>query len=128
MGTLLAALLKLSELVVNGKFCVVLISAIAWEQFKQNESISTDPLRVHFPVYTKGKRFAIRICNGKEEVFEILCREHGNSNLEEFQSLLNIVWSSFYNICRDLSELRFIVKSLFPKYIEPITKGEGLYK
>lgn len=43
-----------------------------------------------------------------------------------YRGFAQTVYATFSSSCLELSELRYVIKLLYPKYIEPITLGRGI--
>jgi len=109
---ILAAFLRLAEL-VRHPVTVVLISSIVWEKFRGGTGC-TEPFLLHFPAYTK------------EATLEIIARDcPADEDPAFFKQFVQLLWGVFNGPCRDLNELRHLVALLFPRYLEPIRKGEA---
>ncbi|XP_038068907.1 origin recognition complex subunit 5-like isoform X2 [Patiria miniata] len=116
-GNLLPAFLNLSQL-SGCNVCVFLLSQIVWEKFLFGfGSNHFEPFIIHFPDYTKS------------ELLEIIASDCPKGYSAEFySSYVNLLMSIFYMVCRDLNEIRHLAQLNFPKYVEPITKGEASEK
>ncbi|XP_071485936.1 origin recognition complex subunit 5-like [Diadema antillarum] len=111
-GHILPAFLRLSEL-SRCNVCVILLSQIVWEKFRCGTGYR-EPTVIHFPDYTKS------------EILEIIASDCPQGYEPTFYaSYVNLLLSIFYMACRDLNELRHLAKLNFPKYVEPISKGEA---
>ncbi|XP_022081114.1 origin recognition complex subunit 5-like [Acanthaster planci] len=116
-GNILPAFLNLSQL-SGCNVCVLLLSQIVWEKFLFGfGSNHVEPFIIHFPDYTKG------------ELLEIIATDCPEGySVEFYSSYVNLLMSIFYMVCRDLNEIRHLAQLNFPKYVEPITKGEASEK
>ncbi|XP_063953065.1 origin recognition complex subunit 5-like isoform X2 [Lytechinus pictus] len=111
-GHILPAFLRLSEL-SQCNVCVIMLSQIVWEKFRCGTGYC-EPVIVHFPDYTKN------------EILEIIASHPpAGYRCTFYASYVNLLLSIFYMACRDLNEIRHLAELNFPKYIEPITKGEA---
>nr|XP_002740279.1 PREDICTED: origin recognition complex subunit 5-like [Saccoglossus kowalevskii] len=111
-ANILPALLRLQEL-SNCNICVILISEIVLEKFRTGTGFH-EPFVLHFPDYSK------------DEMLEIISHDCPSDYSPSFYiSYVNLLMSIFYMVCRDLNELRHLAQLNFPKYIEPILKGEA---
>ncbi|XP_030072882.1 origin recognition complex subunit 5 [Microcaecilia unicolor] len=109
---LLAGFQRLQEL-TDCNVTVLFLSEIVWEKFRPNTG-SFEPLTLYFPSYNKG------------ELQRILSYDHPPEYSDDFySSYINILLSIFYTVCRDLKELRHLAALNFPKYCEPVVKGEA---
>eukprot|EP00058_Branchiostoma_floridae_P011778 XP_002597266.1 hypothetical protein BRAFLDRAFT_260887 [Branchiostoma floridae] len=109
---ILPAFLRLGEL-TGCNVCVVLLTEIVWEKFRAGTGMC-EPLVLHFPDYTK------------DELLEILSSDCPTGYTKDFyMSYINIVLSVFYMACRNLNEIRHLALLNFPKFCEPIKKGEA---
>ncbi|XP_051547134.1 origin recognition complex subunit 5 [Myxocyprinus asiaticus] len=110
--SLLPVLLRLQEL-VDDNVTVILLSEIVWEKFRPNTGCF-EPLLFHFPDYSKA------------ELVQILSQDHHPSYTPElYASYINILLGVFFSVCRDLRELRHLAALNFPKFCEPLEKGEA---
>lgn len=111
-ANLLPGLLRLQEL-VEDNITVFLLSEIVWDKFRPNTGCF-EPLLLHFPDYTKA------------ELLQILSTDsHPSYSPELYTSYINILLGVFYSVCRDLRELRHLAALNFPKFCEPLEKGEA---
>ncbi|XP_033646773.1 origin recognition complex subunit 5-like [Asterias rubens] len=113
-ANILPAFLNLSQL-SGCNVCVVLLSQIVWEKFLFGfGSNFFEPFVMHFPDYTKN------------ELLHIIAKDTPEGYSADFySSYVNLLMSIFYMVCRDLNEIRHLAQLNFPKYVEPITKGEA---
>ncbi|XP_055046614.2 origin recognition complex subunit 5 isoform X1 [Misgurnus anguillicaudatus] len=110
--SLLPALLRLQEL-VSDNVTVILLSPIVWEKFRPTTGCF-EPLLYNFPDYNKA------------ELAQILSRDHHPSYTPElYASYINILLGVFFSVCRDLRELKHLAALNFPKFCEPLEKGEA---
>ena len=107
-GSLLFTLLRLQEL-CQRNICVVLVSRTEWTSFSDKAGCLR-PLMVYLPNYNKVETLKILSMDCKSDVL------HGK--------FLNHLWEVFNIVCRNISKLRYTSLMLFPRYIEPIVKGE----
>nr|XP_033814361.1 origin recognition complex subunit 5 isoform X2 [Geotrypetes seraphini] len=109
---LLAGFQRLQEL-TDCNVTVLFLSEIVWEKFRPSTG-SFEPLTLNFPNYNKG------------ELQRILSCDHPPKYSDDFySSYINILLGVFYIVCRDLKELRHLAALNFPKYCEPVVKGEA---
>ena len=109
---LLPRLSILLPLKVRRRICVIMISSIIWEKFRGGTG-AREPYLVHFPAYTKETAVAILSADcpsGIDKVF--------------FQQFALLFSNVFHSSCRDLSEMRHLAALLFPRYHDPVLKGE----
>lgn len=114
-ATLLPAFLRLQELTKMFHLCVFFLSDVVWEKFRIREGFQ-EPIQIHFPQYTK------------DELVEILLRDRPSGDKwpdDIYCSYVKLFLGIFYRACRDLNELRYMAKLNFPKYCDPILKGES---
>jgi len=53
------------------------------------------------------------------------CPEEENKNF--YYIFIELLYDVFNKPCRNLNELRHMAMLLYPKYIEPINEGKGIY-
>uniref|UniRef100_G3Q939 Origin recognition complex subunit 5 n=1 Tax=Gasterosteus aculeatus aculeatus TaxID=481459 RepID=G3Q939_GASAC len=92
-ANLLPALLRLQEL-VEDNVTVILLSEIVWDKFRPNTGCF-EPLQLHFPDYSKAG---------------VSQDKHPSHSAEFYSSYINILLGVFYSVCRDLRELRHLVR------------------
>ncbi|KAM7316005.1 hypothetical protein ACRRTK_024685 [Alexandromys fortis] len=93
---------------------VIFLSEIIWEKFRPNTGCF-EPFVLYFPDYSIGN------------LQKILSHDHPPEYSADFYAAyINILLGVFYTVCRDLKELRHLAVLNFPKYCEPVVKGEGL--
>uniref|UniRef100_A0A8C9RP97 Origin recognition complex subunit 5 n=1 Tax=Scleropages formosus TaxID=113540 RepID=A0A8C9RP97_SCLFO len=111
-ANLLPGFLRLQEL-VEDNVTVIFLSEIVWDKFRPNTGCF-EPLLLHFPDYSKGR------------LQQILAQDSCPSYSPElYSSYISILLGVFYSVCRDLRELRHLAALNFPKFCEPLEKGEG---
>ncbi|XP_021935716.1 origin recognition complex subunit 5 isoform X2 [Zootermopsis nevadensis] len=113
-ANLLPAFLRLQELTKLNNICVFFLSDVVWEKFRIREGFQ-EPIQIHFPQYTK------------DELVEILLRDHppgGRWPNDFYCSYVKLFLGIFQRACRDLNELRHMAQLNFPKYCDPVLKGE----
>ncbi|XP_077015349.1 origin recognition complex subunit 5 isoform X3 [Tamandua tetradactyla] len=92
---------------------VIFLSEIVWEKFRPNTGCF-EPFVLYFPDYSIGN------------LQKILCHDHPPEYSADFYAAyINILLGVFYTVCRDLKELRHLAVLNFPKYCEPVVKGEA---
>jgi origin recognition complex subunit 5 len=100
---LLPTFLRLNEL-TGSNICVVFISEIIFEKFRQGTGFR-EPFQMHFPDYSKT------------ELLEIMCLDVPEQHPKEFYNgYCQLLLSVFYNVCRDLKELRHLVRDIVYMY------------
>ncbi|XP_069763664.1 origin recognition complex subunit 5 isoform X2 [Narcine bancroftii] len=110
-ANLLPGFLRFQEL-ADANVSVILISEIVWEKFRSNTGCF-EPLILYFPDYSK------------DDLLKILSHDHPPEFSADFYiSYINILLGVFYTVCRDLKELRHLAVLNFPKYCEPVQKGD----
>uniref|UniRef100_W5NEJ3 Origin recognition complex subunit 5 n=1 Tax=Lepisosteus oculatus TaxID=7918 RepID=W5NEJ3_LEPOC len=111
-ANLLPGFLRLQEL-VEDNVTVILLSEIVWEKFRPGTGCF-EPLVLHFPDYSKA------------ELQLILSQDPSPAYSPElYGTYINILLGVFFTVCRDLRELRHLAALNFPKFCEPLEKGEG---
>lgn len=94
---LLPAFLRLNEL-TGCNICVLFVSDIVFEKFRQGTGVR-EPFQVKFPDYSR------------KELLEIMCLDAPKEHPPEFYNgYCQLLLSVFYNVCRDLRELRHLVR------------------
>uniref|UniRef100_A0A3B3R0C7 Origin recognition complex subunit 5 n=1 Tax=Paramormyrops kingsleyae TaxID=1676925 RepID=A0A3B3R0C7_9TELE len=108
-ANLLPGFLRLQEL---DNVTVILLSEIVWDKFRPSTGCF-EPLQLHFPDYSKGLQ-------------QILAQDsHPSYSAELYTFYINILLGVFYSVCKDLRELRHLAALNFPKFCEPLEKGEA---
>ncbi|XP_067861477.1 origin recognition complex subunit 5 isoform X2 [Heptranchias perlo] len=108
---LLPGFLRFQEL-TEENVTVIFLSEIVWEKFRPDTGCF-EPLTLHFPDYSKA------------DLQKILSHDHPPEFSADFYaSYINILLGVFYTVCRDLKELRHLAALNFPKFCEPVQKGE----
>ncbi|OCT76899.1 hypothetical protein XELAEV_18032103mg [Xenopus laevis] len=111
-ANLLPGFLRLQEL-TESNVTVIFLTEIVWETFRPNTGCF-EPLTLYFPDYSKV------------ELQRILSSEYPQEYSAEFYaSYINILLGVFYAVCRDIKELRHLAALNFPKFCEPVIKGEA---
>ncbi|XP_069048736.1 origin recognition complex subunit 5 isoform X2 [Lepisosteus oculatus] len=111
-ANLLPGFLRLQEL-VEDNVTVILLSEIVWEKFRPGTGCF-EPLVLHFPDYSKA------------ELQLILSQDPSPAYSPElYGTYINILLGVFFTVCRDLRELRHLAALNFPKFCEPLEKGEA---
>ncbi|XP_065739743.1 origin recognition complex subunit 5 [Phocoena phocoena] len=109
---LLPGFLRLQEL-TDRNVTVIFLSEIVWEKFRPNTGCF-EPFVLYFPDYSIGN------------LQKILSHDHPPEYSADFYAAyINILLGVFYTVCRDLKELRHLAVLNFPKYCEPVVKGEA---
>uniref|UniRef100_A0A8C5A798 Origin recognition complex subunit 5 n=1 Tax=Gadus morhua TaxID=8049 RepID=A0A8C5A798_GADMO len=97
-SNLLPVLVRLQEL-VDDNVTVILLSEIVWDRFRPNTGCF-EPLILYFPDYSKG------------DLQQILSQDiHPSYSPELYSAFINILLGVFYSVCRDLRELRHLVRT-----------------
>ncbi|GAB6029105.1 Origin recognition complex subunit 5 [Chamberlinius hualienensis] len=110
-GNVIPMLLRLPEL-SKRKVCPIFISGVNPEKLCSLTSI-TEILPIYFPEYSK------------DELVRILTKECPKNYTEQFYSnFIKLVLSVFFPVCRNLREIRHIVRKHFLLYVDPIEKGD----
>uniref|UniRef100_A0A2K6PSK7 Origin recognition complex subunit 5 n=1 Tax=Rhinopithecus roxellana TaxID=61622 RepID=A0A2K6PSK7_RHIRO len=111
-ANLLPGFLRLQEL-ADRNVTVLFLSEIVWEKFRPNTGCF-EPFVLYFPDYSIGN------------LQKILSHDHPPEYSADFYAAyINILLGVFYTVCRDLKELRHLAVLNFPKYCEPVVKGEA---
>uniref|UniRef100_A0A8C0SI69 Origin recognition complex subunit 5 n=1 Tax=Canis lupus familiaris TaxID=9615 RepID=A0A8C0SI69_CANLF len=111
-ANLLPGFLRLQEL-TDRNVTVLFLSEIVWEKFRPNTGCF-EPFVLYFPDYSIGN------------LQKILSHDHPPEYSADFYAAyINILLGVFYTVCRDLKELRYLAVLNFPKYCEPVVKGEA---
>ncbi|XP_050638672.1 origin recognition complex subunit 5 isoform X7 [Macaca thibetana thibetana] len=111
-ANLLPGFLRLQEL-ADRNVTVLFLSEIVWEKFRPNTGCF-EPFVLYFPDYSIGN------------LQKILSHYHPPEYSADFYAAyINILLGVFYTVCRDLKELRHLAVLNFPKYCEPVVKGEA---
>ncbi|CAI9578027.1 unnamed protein product [Staurois parvus] len=111
-ANLLPAFLRLQEL-TQSNVTVIFLSEIVWETFRPNTGC-LEPITVYFTDYSKV------------DLQKILSSDYPEDYSAEFYaSYINILLGVFYTVCRDIKELRHLAALNFPKFCEPLIKGEA---
>ncbi|XP_078275824.1 origin recognition complex subunit 5 [Rhinoraja longicauda] len=110
-ANLLPGFLRFQEL-AETNVTVIFISEIVWEKFRPNTGCF-EPLTLYFPDYSK------------DDILKILSHDYPPEFSADFyMSYINILLGVFYTVCRDLKELRHLAAINFPKFCEPVQKGD----
>ncbi|KAK7101883.1 hypothetical protein V1264_020195 [Littorina saxatilis] len=109
---ILPTFLRLQEL-TGLNICTVLLSEILWEKFRCGTGFC-EPFTLYLPDFSQEEL---------RRIMALDCPEGQSETL--YSNYLSLFMSVFYQICRDLRELRHMALLNFPKYIEPIEKGEA---
>lgn len=97
-SNILPAFSRLNEL-TSCNVCVVFLSEIIFEKFRQGTGVR-EPFLVQFPEYSKA------------ELLEIMTLDAPSEHPRQFYfGYCQLLLSVFYNVCRDLGELRHLVRS-----------------
>ncbi|KAM4705544.1 origin recognition complex subunit 5 [Rhinophrynus dorsalis] len=111
-ANLLPGFLRFQEL-TESNVTVIFLSEIVWETFRPNTGCF-EPLTLYFTDYSKA------------ELQRILSSDYPQDYSAEFYaSYINILLGVFYTVCRDIKELRHLAALNFPKFCEPVLKGEA---
>uniref|UniRef100_F7I447 Origin recognition complex subunit 5 n=1 Tax=Callithrix jacchus TaxID=9483 RepID=F7I447_CALJA len=111
-ANLLPGFLRLQEL-ADRNVTVIFLSEIVWEKFRPNTGCF-EPFVLYFPDYSIGN------------LQKILSHDHPPEYSADFYAAyINILLGVFYTVCRDLKELRHLAVLNFPKYCEPVVRGEA---
>lgn len=107
---ILPAFFRLQEL-TSVNLCVIMLTEIIWEKFFSGTGFS-NPEIVHFPDYSKT------------ELQQIMCLDCPSEHPSSFyMGYCQLLLSVFYTVCRDLNELRHLVRCLdkmLHKYIQMV--------
>ncbi|XP_041978388.1 origin recognition complex subunit 5 [Aricia agestis] len=110
--------------------CTIFISHLVYDNFYFKMGVR-EPIKIFFPNYNKEDLFKIVFLSHKVYLQHVLNIYQVDDDLvdvlskpELFANFLNAFLSVFYRPCRDLIELRYMAKTNFIKYCEPIIKHE----
>jgi origin recognition complex subunit 5 len=92
---------------------LIFISNTTWEHLSGGD-FDAPPLSIHFSNYSKEETLTI---------VKKSCPKDQDKTL--FSNFLLLIIEVFRVPCNNLSEFKYIVDLLFPKYIEPIQDGKG---
>ncbi|XP_065155400.1 origin recognition complex subunit 5 [Atheta coriaria] len=107
------------------KLSTIFISELVYQKFFVKLTAG-EVIKIHFSQYNK------------DEILEILALDFDDAkefvannsstvlpiDLDFYKNYLNVFLSVFYRACRDFSELRYMARINFVKYIEPVIKNE----
>ncbi|XP_060699136.1 origin recognition complex subunit 5 isoform X2 [Hemiscyllium ocellatum] len=111
-SNLLPGFLRFQEL-ADENATVIFLSEIVWEKFRPGTGCF-EPLILHFPDYNKA------------DLQKILSQDHPPEFSADFYATyINILLGVFYPVCRDLKELRHLAALNFPKFCEPVQRGDA---
>ncbi|XP_063779963.1 origin recognition complex subunit 5 isoform X2 [Pseudophryne corroboree] len=111
-ANLLPGFLRLQEL-TSSNVTVIFLTEIVWETFRPNTGC-LEPLTIYLADYSKA------------ELQKILSSDYPEQHSAEFYaSYINILLGVFYTVCRDIKELRHLAALNFPRFCEPVVKGEA---
>ncbi|KAI9353339.1 origin recognition complex subunit 5 C-terminus-domain-containing protein [Zopfochytrium polystomum] len=108
--TFLMAFLALQEQ-TECNISVILISSLPWARFI-GVAGSSIPFIIDFPQYTHS---------AVKQILALDCPAGEDRSI--FITFVGLVQEILQKPCRDLNEIRYIVRLLFPKYVEPIKAG-----
>ncbi|KAM8967885.1 origin recognition complex subunit 5 [Pelodytes ibericus] len=111
-ANILPGFLRLQEL-TESNVTVVFLTEIVWETFRPNTGCF-EPLSLYFADYSKAELQRILSCDYPQEY-----------SAEFYASYVNILLGVFYTVCRDIKELKHLAALNFPKFCEPVVKGEA---
>ena len=114
--------LKLKELTGGIPVSVVFLSQIILQKFYSRSSV-VEPIQIHFPQYSKDELLEILSSDIDYARTAVTNAFHFDSNF--YQNYLNAFLSVFYRHCRDLSELRYVARTNFLNYCQPILRNEN---
>ncbi|XP_023245372.1 origin recognition complex subunit 5 [Copidosoma floridanum] len=105
---ILPAMMRLGEL-TKTNICTILTTDVIFARLA-SKTVSCEPVKVHFPQYSKDELKEILMHLTKPEEY----------SQEFYYHYLEFFFLTFYRFCRDLGELRYMAKKIFPDYIDPI--------
>ncbi|TPX30738.1 hypothetical protein SmJEL517_g05780 [Synchytrium microbalum] len=109
-STLLPAMMKVSEVTQN-KLVLIMISNQVWDHFTAKAG-NQPPIEIRFGSYNQ------------KQMLDVLSRDcPADCEAGLFRALSELVYGAFSKPCRDLAELRNVIRLLLPRYLEPITQG-----
>jgi hypothetical protein len=88
---------------------IVMIGNCSWDDFGYH-----DPLIVHFPAYSAKETL---------DIVTLDCPE--DQEPEFYYNFAEMIYTVFSPLCRDLKQFRYVINTLFPKYIEPVMQGKA---
>ncbi|XP_076045047.1 origin recognition complex subunit 5 [Oratosquilla oratoria] len=110
-ANILPGLCRLQEL-SGVNICIIFTSMLPFDKFRPSTGV-LDPITIHFPQYSKDELV---------QIFMLECpAEHSEAFYHNYVSLL---LSVFYLATKNLQELRHLIQMNFPKYCEPVLRGE----
>ena len=129
-GKLIPVLLRLSEL-IRAPVGVVLISHVAWELFREGTGVR-EPVLLHFSEYSAGQLREILLAHF-DTVYDALVQGHHQSQNDTFveqgvvkqcyDQFIGLILSAVNNVSIKMSDLKYLVHLLFPRYVEPVLQG-----
>jgi len=124
-STILPVLLRISE-VSHRNICVILLSTIVYEKFR-TKSGAYEPLVIRLPEYSKEDTLEILRRDFSADGMDIQVKDKDSVHLGDdfFRSFSEVIYSIFFQNCKDLNELRHLVALLFPLFINPIRDGRA---
>ncbi|CAO3689470.1 unnamed protein product [Umbelopsis vinacea] len=124
-STILPVLLRLSE-VSQRNICVILLSTIVYEKFRTKAG-AYEPLVIRFPEYSKEDTLEILRRDFSADGMDVQVNGKDTVHLGDdfFLSFSEVIYSIFFQNCKDLNELRHLVALLFPLFINPIRDGRA---
>lgn len=121
---ILPAFMRLKEY-CSINVCTILVSDVPFERFYMKTGLR-EPIKIFFPQYSKDELFKIILTQRSQYVNYVLQMSDTKTDISEpdiFANYLNAFLSVFYRPCRDLVELKHMVRLNFVKYCEPILNG-----
>lgn len=125
--TLLAALLKLNELVPTKNYGIILISNRTWDDMRDN-TFGVEPIIIHFNQYNESMLCCNRRTDHTEDTLAIIrkdCPQDEDPNF--YQNFASQLYQTFSPVCLNVQELRYLAGVLFPKYLQPVLEGGCRY-
>lgn len=134
--TLIPVLLRLGEL-ISYPITVIFITMLPPAAFP-SLSFTPAPVILHFPSYNKTEivDILLHLCEESLEVPNALCEKDApddNASVSSdssctstafIRTFIEIIYDAFHATCKDIRELCYAVRILWPKFIQPIESGQ----
>lgn len=133
-SAILPFLLRLSEF-TRGRVGCILVSQVAWELFREDTG-TKEPLTLHFNSYKMADLRSI-LLEKYDEVFDIIDipkidvngmeidPDEMKSKLKQcHEQFVALMLSFVQNVSAKMSDLEYLMRILFPKYVRPVIHGE----
>lgn len=113
---------------------MILISSIVWEKFRSGTGLF-EPFILRFAEYSRKE--ALTILHQAMPPFTVFLETYGSTSEIQlhpefnetayqllYQGFIDILYTSVCDAIHVITELKYLVRLLFPKYMEPILVGE----